>query len=116
MPRQTVDLRRREKPSGARNRSISSTLIKQELSESGTVPANLVFEITETALMEDIELGEAFAHAVAELGCGLALDDFGTGFGNFTCLKKLPITHLKIDIEFLRDLVFHIGRAAPFVC
>jgi EAL domain-containing protein (putative c-di-GMP-specific phosphodiesterase class I) len=55
--------------------------------------------------MKDIELGEAFAHAVAELGCGLALDDFGTGFGSFTYLKRLSVTHLKIDIEFVRDLV-----------
>ena len=40
-----------------------------------------------------------------ELGCSLALDDFGTGYGTFTHVKKLPITYLKIDIEFVRDLV-----------
>ena len=79
--------------------------IKRHLDESGADPANLVFEITETALMEKIELGQAFANGVAELGCGLALDDFGTGFGSFTYLKKLAVTHLKIDIEFVRDLV-----------
>ena len=78
--------------------------IRRELHESGADPANLVFEITETALMKDIEVGEAFAHALADLGCGLALDDFGTGFGSFTYLKKLPVTHLKIDAEFVRDL------------
>ncbi len=81
------------------------SFIRQELRDSGADPANVIFEITETALMKDIELGEAFAHAVAEMGCGLALDDFGTGFGSFTYLKKLPVTHLKIDIEFVRDLV-----------
>jgi PAS domain S-box-containing protein len=78
--------------------------IRRELKESGADPANLVFEITETALMKDTDRGEAFAHGLAELGCGLALDDFGTGFGSFTYLKRLPVTHLKIDIEFVRDL------------
>jgi PAS domain S-box-containing protein len=79
--------------------------IEQQIRETRADPANLVFEITETALMHDITAGEAFARGLAELGCGLALDDFGTGFGSFTYLKKLPITHLKIDIEFVRDLV-----------
>jgi PAS domain S-box-containing protein len=79
--------------------------IEQQIREAHADPANLVFEITETALMHDITAGEAFARGLAALGCGLALDDFGTGFGSFTYLKKLPITHLKIDIEFVRDLV-----------
>jgi PAS domain S-box-containing protein len=78
--------------------------IEQQIREAHADPANLVFEITETALMHDITAGEAFARGLAALGCGLALDDFGTGFGGFTYLKKLPITHLKIDIEFVRDL------------
>jgi PAS domain S-box-containing protein len=81
--------------------------IDQQIRAAHADPANLVFEITETALMHDITAGEAFAHGLAALGCGLALDDFGTGFGSFTYLKKLPITHLKIDIEFVRDLVTH---------
>ena len=81
------------------------SFIKRELRESGADPTHVVFEITETALMTDIELGTTFAHALTDLGCGLALDDFGTGFGSFTHLKKLPVTHLKIDIEFVRDIV-----------
>jgi PAS domain S-box-containing protein len=81
--------------------------IEQQIRDAHTDPANLVFEITETALMHDITAGEAFARGLAALGCGLALDDFGTGFGSFTYLKKLPITHLKIDIDFVRDLVTH---------
>jgi EAL domain-containing protein (putative c-di-GMP-specific phosphodiesterase class I) len=55
--------------------------------------------------MRDIDKGEAFARTVVDLECSLALDDFGTGFGTFTHVKKLPVTYLKIDIEFVRDFV-----------
>ncbi len=90
--------------------------IEHHLKETGADPADLVFEITETALMHDIGAGEAFAQGLADLGCGLALDDFGTGFGSFTYLKRLPISYLKIDMEFVRDLITnpanqHVVRA-----
>jgi EAL domain-containing protein (putative c-di-GMP-specific phosphodiesterase class I) len=80
-------------------------LIEREIEQTGADPSNLVFEITETALMRDIDKGEAFARSIVDLGCSLALDDFGTGFGTFTHVKRLPIKYLKIDIEFVRDLV-----------
>jgi PAS domain S-box-containing protein len=79
-------------------------LIERELRAHGADPSKLVFEITETALMKNREAGEAFARGLAEIGCQVALDDFGTGFGSFTYLKTLPITYLKIDIDFVRDL------------
>ena len=80
------------------------SFIEQEIARSGAAPADLVFEITETALMTDPRAGTEFARGLAALGCGVAIDDFGTGFGSLVYLKKLPITHLKIDIEFIRDL------------
>ena len=80
------------------------TVIEREIHQTGADPSNLVFEITETALMGDIAKGEFFARGLLDLGCGLALDDFGTGFGTFTYLKRIPIKFLKIDIEFVRDL------------
>ena len=80
-------------------------LIDHEVTQAGADPSNLVFEITETAIMSDVAKGEAFARGIVDLGCTLALDDFGTGYGTFTHVKKLPITYLKIDIEFVRDLV-----------
>ncbi len=79
-------------------------LIERELDAAGADPADLVFEITETALMDNAEAGEAFARGLAAIGCQIALDDFGTGFGSFTYLKTLPITYLKIDVDFVRDL------------
>jgi PAS domain S-box-containing protein len=94
-------------------RSVSSPdllpLIEHALSEAGANPSDLVLEITETALMEDAEAGQAFARGVNEIGCNLALDDFGTGYGSLTRLKRLPIKYLKIDIEFVRDLASNAG-------
>jgi PAS domain S-box-containing protein len=79
-------------------------LVERELRETWADPTNLVIELTETALMENAEAGEAFARRLDEIGCQIALDDFGTGFGSFTYLKTLPITYLKIDVDFVRDL------------
>lgn len=70
----------------------------------GLNPAWLDFEITETAAISNMANARAFADAVTAIGCGLGLDDFGTGFSSFSYLKELPIQHLKIDIEFIRDL------------
>jgi PAS domain S-box-containing protein len=80
------------------------SLIERELRDAHADPANLVFEITETALMEDIEIGKVVADGLTGMGCQLALDDFGTGFGSFTYLKSVPVSYLKIDIDFVRDL------------
>jgi PAS domain S-box-containing protein len=79
-------------------------LIEREIRDRGADPANVVFEITETALMENVEVGEAFTRGLSRLGCQVALDDFGTGFGCFTYLKKLPIDYLKIDTDFVLHL------------
>ncbi len=79
------------------------SLIQRELHKTQATPSDIVFEITETALMRDPK-AQAFAHGLVELGCGLALDDFGTGYGSFTYLKTLPVQFLKIDIEFVRRL------------
>jgi len=79
--------------------------IESELSDAGADPANVVFEITETALMGDMEAGEAFTRDITDIGCAVALDDFGTGYGSFTYLQKLHIAYIKIDIEFVRDLI-----------
>jgi PAS domain S-box-containing protein len=78
--------------------------IEQQISAFKPDPSKLVFEITETALIGNIQAGEAFVRGLADLGCAIALDDFGTGFGSFTYLKRLPVQYLKIDVEFIRDL------------
>jgi EAL domain-containing protein (putative c-di-GMP-specific phosphodiesterase class I) len=80
-------------------------LIDHEIDDAEADHSNLMFEITETSLMRDIGKGEDFARGLVARGFEVALDDFGTGFGTFTHVKKLPIKYLKIDIEFVRDLV-----------
>ena len=72
--------------------------------DGGLDPANLVFEITETAAVRNLAEARAFANELTGLGCDLAIDDFGTGFASFTYLKHIPSRYVKIDIEFIKDL------------
>jgi len=72
--------------------------------DGGLDPANLVFEITETAAVRNLAEARAFASELTGLGCDLAIDDFGTGFASFTYLKHIPSRYVKIDIEFIKDL------------
>jgi EAL domain-containing protein (putative c-di-GMP-specific phosphodiesterase class I) len=78
---------------------------RAELARTGADAGLLVVELTETALLEDGPAAESFIQAIKGFGCKLALDDFGTGYGGFVYVKRLPVDYLKIDIEFVRDLV-----------
>jgi EAL domain-containing protein (putative c-di-GMP-specific phosphodiesterase class I) len=80
-------------------------VIERELIASEIDPSCLIFEITETAAIGDIEVAQQFAQRLGQLGCGFALDDFGAGFGSFFYLKHIPFDTLKIDGEFIRGLV-----------
>ena len=78
--------------------------VKRHISSAGIDPASLIFEVTETAAVADIEHARKFARSLSRLGCRFALDDFGSGYASFYYLKHLPISYLKIDGEFVRDL------------
>lgn len=81
-----------------------SAYIEAELRSSGAPPENLIFEITETAAIANLDEARDFARRLAALGCLFALDDFGAGFGSFYYLKYLPLDFLKIDGDFIQDL------------
>jgi diguanylate cyclase (GGDEF)-like protein/PAS domain S-box-containing protein len=80
------------------------TEVKRELNSSGIDPSRLIFEVTETAAVADVEQARRFAGELTALGTRFALDDFGAGFASFYYLKHLPISILKIDGEFVREL------------
>ncbi len=79
--------------------------IEREVIAGGAPPQNLVFEITETAVAENLVAARTFAQRLRKLGCAFALDDFGVGHGTFTYLRHLPVDYLKIDSQFVRDLL-----------
>ncbi len=75
------------------------------LSISKADPGQLVFEITETAAMSEIDTTLTFIRKLKDMGCRFALDDFGAGFSSFYYLKRFDVDYLKIDGSFVRDLV-----------
>jgi PAS domain S-box-containing protein len=78
--------------------------IQNAIQRTGADPNQIVFEITETALVSDEPAARVLVESLHALGCKVALDDFGTGYGGFTYVKHLPVDFLKIDIEFVRDV------------
>jgi diguanylate cyclase (GGDEF)-like protein/PAS domain S-box-containing protein len=79
-------------------------MIRRELDGTSVNPDNLVLEITETALISNMDQARKFAEILSRVGCRFALDDFGAGFGSHYYLKHLPLNYLKIDGDFIRSL------------
>jgi len=79
------------------------------LRDSRADPSQLVFEITETAAMSEIDVTLSFIRQLKEMGCRFALDDFGAGFSSFYYLKRFEVDYLKIDGSFIRDLAVDEG-------
>lgn len=67
-------------------------------------PTGLIFEITETAAIADMDATRQIMEQIKSLGCQFALDDFGVGFSSLYYLKKLPVDYVKIDGSFIRNL------------
>ena len=74
------------------------------LAETGLPPERLELEITETAMIQDIEGAATILKQLRALGIHIALDDFGTGYSSLSFLRTLPFTRIKIDRSFIKDL------------
>jgi EAL domain-containing protein (putative c-di-GMP-specific phosphodiesterase class I) len=74
------------------------------LEDVGCSASYVGIEITETAILQDIDVAAREIEAARALGIKVALDDFGTGHSSLTLLRALPIDEVKIDRTFVRDI------------
>jgi diguanylate cyclase (GGDEF)-like protein/PAS domain S-box-containing protein len=86
--------------------------VEQVVRKHGINPNQLKLELTESMLMDDIETMISTMGAINQLGIRFSLDDFGTGYSSLQYLKRLPLSQLKIDQSFVRDLVSDVSDKA----
>ena len=79
-------------------------LVERTLSETGTDPAALCLEITESVLLSQSRTTLSSLRALRDLGVHLAIDDFGIGYSSLSYLKRFPIDYLKVDSSFVEGL------------
>lgn len=85
------------------DRQLLETL-RAALARTDVDPRSIILEITESGLMADPDTAIAVLHDLAAMGFGLSIDDYGTGYSSMSYLKALPVTELKIDQSFVRDI------------
>lgn len=79
--------------------------VEETISATGIEPGRLIFELTETTLLADLEKAAKTMGSLRALGVRFALDDFGTGYSSLSYLKRLPFDYVKIDGSFTRDML-----------
>ncbi len=78
------------------------------LDRSGVSPSSVCFEVTEAAILSNVQHAQRFIEVLHGIGCEFSLDDFGSGLGSFSSLKHLPIDYLKIDGTYTHNLQFDL--------
>ncbi len=86
--------------------------LKRLLDEHGVGDNEFENEITERALIRSPTEAERVVHRFREMGVRVSIDDFGTGYSSFEYLRHLPVTGLKIDRIFVRDLEDQVAQRA----
>jgi diguanylate cyclase (GGDEF)-like protein len=79
--------------------------VEDELGVAGVPPEKICFEITETAAIENLQQAERLIAGLSAIGVRFALDDFGTGMSSYSYLRDIPVSFLKIDGKFVKDIV-----------
>ncbi len=79
--------------------------VAAELEKRGVPGSLLAFEFTETAAVRNLRATQNFVTRMREIGSRVALDDFGTGLSSLVHLKELAVQQLKIDAQFVRDIL-----------
>jgi diguanylate cyclase (GGDEF)-like protein len=79
-------------------------ILANVLEDTQLDPSLLELELTESALMEDVEAAIAKAQDLRAMGVNLSIDDFGTGYSSISYLQRFPISDLKIDRSFVQDI------------
>ena len=80
------------------------SMIQRSVADKGLQPRHIVIELTESAVMSDADRSIEILHQLHRSGFKVAVDDFGTGYSSLNYLKRLPISKLKIDQSFIKDL------------
>ncbi|HEX6871046.1 MAG TPA: EAL domain-containing protein [Micromonosporaceae bacterium] len=79
--------------------------LRQVLANTGLAPGRLVLEITESAIVSDLDTVLDLLGRIRDLGVRLAIDDFGTGYSSLSYLRMFPVDTLKIDRSFVESIV-----------
>ncbi|MBZ5689326.1 MAG: EAL domain-containing protein [Acidobacteriia bacterium] len=89
-----------------------ATTIRKVLQETGLDPHYLELELTESLLLSNADASISVLQQLVAMGVGLAIDDFGTGYSSLSYLKRFPVSKLKIDRSFIRDVAVNPDDAA----